>query len=196
MDFKKLVFIGVFCLSLSGLNAQNLDIELLQKLNIENPEDDKFWMGVTNSIKWVPAAYVGGNLGYGLIAKDKDALRYSLESSLSMGFSMAISGGLKHLVKRPRPTATYPELIHSYAPPSNLSFPSSHSALAFSMSTTAAYQTGGKWYFVTPIYSFPIGVGYSRMRLGRHYPSDVLVGMLIGIGSGILGHWVTGQIVR
>lgn len=193
---KCLILLILFGLGWIQVQAQNLDIELLQKINIENPEDDKFWMGVTNSIQWVPAAYVGGNLSYGLIANDKDALRYSLESTMGMGISIAISGGLKHLVKRPRPTATYPDLIQSYAQPSNLSFPSSHSALTFSLATTASYQTGGKWYFVTPVFTYPIGVGYSRMRLGRHYPSDVLVGMLIGVASGILGHWVTGQIVR
>lgn len=194
-----LLVLWVFVFSFSGLKlqAQNFDIELLQQFNVEQPDDDQFWLDVTNSIKWVPATYVGGNLIYGLAANDKDALRYSLEAGISMGIGMAITGGLKRIVNRPRPTTTYPDLINTYTPAATYnSFPSGHSTLTFAMATTASYQAGGKMYFTVPIFTYPIGVGYSRMRLGRHYPTDVLVGALIGVGSGLLGHWITNEIVR
>lgn len=181
----------------SGVKAQNFDLDLLKKLNVENPQDDKFWMGVTNSIKWVPAAYVGGNLIYGLVGNDKDALRYSLESGISIGIAVGLTTGVKELIHRPRPTETYPNIIHTYPPPGgNRSFPSGHTAFTMATATTASFQINGKWYWSVPVFTYPIGVGYSRMRLGRHYPTDVLVGALIGIGSGILGHWITGQIVH
>lgn len=179
----------------TAVSAQNFDIDLLRKVNIENPAEDHFWMDVSNSIKWTPAVYVGGNLTYGLIENDKTALRYSLESSMSMGVSMLISSVLKKAVGRPRPSITYPE-INTYKEPNYQSFPSSHSALTFAITTTMAYHANGRAYISIPIFSWPIGVGYSRMRLGRHYPTDVLGGAIIGIGSGIFSHWLTGRIIK
>lgn len=152
-------------------------------------------MGVSNSIKWVPIAYPVGNLGYGLIINDKNALRYSLESSLSMGISTLLSSALKEAVGRPRPQISYPD-IHSYKEPNYKSFPSGHAALSFSLATTMAYHANGRTYISFPIFSWPIGVGYSRMRLGRHYPTDVLGGAIIGIGSGIFSHWLTDRIIK
>lgn len=192
-----LILFWLFVFAGSPVQAQNFDVDLLKKLNVENPQDDKFWMDFTNSIKWVPAAYVGGNLVYGLVGNNKEALRYSLESGISIGISVGITTGIKHLVQRPRPTEAYPDLIHTYPPPGgHRSFPSGHTSFAMATATTAAFQINGKWYWSAPVFTYPIGIGYSRMRLGRHYPTDVLVGALIGIGSGILGHWITGQIVN
>jgi len=179
----------------TAVSAQNFEIDLLRKVNVENPAEDHFWMGVSNSVKWAPAVYVGGNLTYGLIENDKNALSYSLESSMSMGVSILISSLLKKAVGRPRPSITYPE-INSYKEPNYQSFPSSHSAFAFAMTISMAYHSNGRAYVSIPIFSWPIGVGYSRMRLGRHYPTDVLGGAIIGIGSGIFSHWLTGRIIK
>lgn len=189
-----LAFLILFQLNAS-VSGQNFDIDLLRKFNVENPAEDHFWMGVSNSVKWAPVVYIGGNLGYGLIANDKNSLRYSLESSMSIGISTLINTALKEVTGRPRPQITYPD-IHSYKEPNNKSFPSGHTALSFSMATTMAHQANGRTYFSVPIFSWPIGVGYSRMRLGRHYPTDVLGGAIIGIGSGIFSHWLTGKIIH
>jgi membrane-associated phospholipid phosphatase len=43
-----------------------------------------------------------------------------------------------------------------------------------------------KWYVVVPSFVWASSVGYSRMHLGVHYPSDVLVGALVGSGSAVL----------
>jgi len=48
-----------------------------------------------------------------------------------------------------------------------------------------------KWYIVVPAYLWAGSVAYSRMYLGKHYTSDVTGGMIIGIGSGYLSHWLT-----
>ena len=52
--------------------------------------------------------------------------------------------------------------------------------------STAVSLSYKKWYVTVPAYAYASLVGYSRMRLGMHYGSDVLGGMIIGIGSGLL----------
>jgi membrane-associated phospholipid phosphatase len=68
------------------------------------------------------------------------------------------------------------------------SFPSGHTS-GFSTATSLALDYK-KWYIVVPAYLWAGSVGYSRMYLGKHYPSDVLGGAIIGIGSGYLCHWL------
>ncbi len=43
-----------------------------------------------------------------------------------------------------------------------------------------------KWYIIAPSFAWASAVGYSRMALGVHYPSDVLAGAIIGSGSAYL----------
>ena len=45
-----------------------------------------------------------------------------------------------------------------------------------------------KWYIIAPSFAWASAVGYSRMHLGVHYPSDVAVGAIIGSGSAYLSY--------
>ncbi len=64
-------------------------------------------------------------------------------------------------------------------------FPSGHTSLAFAIATSLSLKYP-KWYVIAPSYVWACSVGYSRMNLGVHYPSDVLAGAVLGAGSAFL----------
>ena len=82
--------------------------------------------------------------------------------------------GIKQTVRRKRP------LEDELGDPS---FPSGHTSIAFSMATILGHQYP-KWRI--PLYVGAGLVGLSRIYLGRHYASDVLIGTAVGAISGTL----------
>ena len=57
------------------------------------------------------------------------------------------------------------------------SFISGHASNSMALATTLAYLVPPLRLFV---YILPFSVGYSRVYLGKHYPSDVFVGWIMG----------------
>jgi membrane-associated phospholipid phosphatase len=105
-------------------------------------------------------------------------------------FGLSVSGAmlLNVLVKaafaRPRPA-----LWLSLKPAYYYSFPSGHAMGAAAVATALAFllwQHRGHWLAWTLGPLFALAVGWSRMYLGVHYPSDVLAGWTGAVG------WVAG----
>ena len=170
----------------------DFDINLLDKLN-PNPPSSIIEKQISNSAFWLPPAIVVGELSYGLIKNDKAYKRYALETTMSVAFGQGISYGFKYLLKRPRPYMSYPERIHPINYSMEPSFPSGHTTLAFSTATSLAL-TRKQWTVTLPISLWAGAVGHSRMYLGRHFPTDVLGGIVAGIAGGLLSHYITGRI--
>ena len=118
----------------------------------------------------------------------------------AIGLMVVINNlALKSLFDRPRPfliesywwveAYSYPGLI-SY--PSGLSFPSGHSASAFA--GAVAFLLGArKWSSSKITQSIAIAsvglaglIAFSRLYLGVHYLSDIIVGSLVGVGCAFL----------
>lgn len=88
---------------------------------------------------------------------------------------------LKILTRRPRPCESWQDISCLVQPPDRYSFPSGHTMMAFSMyGTFATLLPGSGWFF------FPSAllIGLSRVFVGAHYPSDVVIGGLLGAGIG------------
>ncbi len=95
-----------------------------------------------------------------------------------------ITSAMKLSIKRDRPFKTYPE-IEKESSAGSYSFPSGHTTSAF-VTATSLSLAFPKWYVIVPSYAWAGAVGYSRMHLGVHYPSDVAAGAIIGAGSAFL----------
>ncbi|MCU0293360.1 MAG: phosphatase PAP2 family protein [Thermoanaerobaculaceae bacterium] len=99
--------------------------------------------------------------------------------------SAVLVQGLKYSTARTRP---FVRDLPDGTPPSgdhNLSFPSGHTAFAFSLATAAGTVATLRGYRVAPyVWGFGMAVaaftGYLRLAADEHYASDVLVGAVVG----------------
>ena len=86
---------------------------------------------------------------------------------------------IKNLVARPRPFDLLPDLQVLIKKPTDFSFPSGHTASSFAAAGAIFYAGYKKWGTVALILAGAIG--FSRLYLGVHYPSDVIWGALVGV---------------
>ena len=86
---------------------------------------------------------------------------------------------LKHLFRRQRPYELS-SAITQYSDGGNFSFPSGHTTMAAAMAA-GVYFLFPEWRYRPLVLAWSILVGFSRVYLGVHYPSDVLGAMMIAI---------------
>jgi undecaprenyl-diphosphatase len=88
---------------------------------------------------------------------------------------------VKRTVGRGRP-AIAGEVSAAVREPDRFSFPSGHATASLAVALPYA-MTFPLW--AGPLLLLALLVGFSRIRLGVHYPSDVLVGQLIALATAI-----------
>ena len=172
----------IICVLPIRVISQQADIQLLRYLNSNhNASADPIFKTVTNSVFPIAFAVPAVVTSLHLIKKDSANKQRAIIIGGTLIISSAVTGILKDSIQRERPFVTYPDIKH-ITPEDSYSFPSGHTSTAFALATsvTIAYP---KWYVAAPAYLWASSAAYSRMRLGVHYPSDVLAGALIGSGS-------------
>lgn len=166
---------------------------MLRSINVDrNQNFDSFFKVVTDSYSPIGLLAPATVFAVGIITNDSVMKRKGLMIGGSLFISTAIMTTMKYSIRKNRPFVTYPDidrLVSAGSP----SFPSGHSSVAFSTAASLSIAFP-KWYVIAPSFIWAGAVGYSRMHLGVHYPSDVLVGALIGAGSAWLSNFLTKKI--
>lgn len=113
----------------------------------------------------------------------------------TMLFSYGIKEWIKLLVNRPRPYMYFENYPHEKISENdwNCSFPSGHSTLSFAAAAFTSYVfcqsfPTSKYRFLVTGVSFGLAISTAILRMcsGNHFFTDVLVGALIGTGTGLL----------
>ena len=116
------------------------------------------------------------------------SLRPALYMAAAEAGTVAVVFALKRTIRRPRPYRTMPRITDRRGPNESedaFSFPSGHSAVAFSVATSIALSDRR---LAVPAVAWAAAVGVSRMWHGVHYASDVLVGAAVGAGMATVAH--------
>lgn len=188
---KRIVFISLILLGVfTGGQAQNRDINTLHKIN---SWDGRFVRNYSKAFsRSAPYFSIGVPVAmsvYAALDKDKELLKDAVYIGTSVIEAFVITYGMKYTFNRERPYDRHPDRIHAYSYEDSPSFPSAHTATAFSLATSLSIRYP-KWYVIAPSAFWACSVGFSRMNEGVHYPSDVIGGAVIGAGCAVANLYV------
>jgi membrane-associated phospholipid phosphatase len=179
---KQLSIVFLFILMHFSVFAQNTDIEMLRKINLGRDRNlDNTFVFISNSVTPISVLVPISIFFEGYSSRDSVLKNKGLFIGTTLCVSAAATVALKYGVNRKRPFVTYPD-IQKVADAGSYSFPSGHTSDVFATATSLSLAFP-KWYVITPSFLWACSVGYSRMDLGVHYPSDVLAGAIVGAGS-------------
>lgn len=125
----------------------------------------------------------------------KKTRKVGIMSALALIGSLIINNEIiKNLVRRPRPFVTFTDLQIIIPTPSQFSFPSGHTSSSFA-AAAVFYRHLPKKLGVPSVILAGL-IGFSRLYIGVHYPTDVIAGALVGIGLSYLAEFLVNFIVK
>lgn len=172
---------------------------LLLSTMLDNPVHEEFqeWRNpTTNSVARVGNTFGAGQYVFPVLvagwvagtALGSDGVRiasgHALVAAATGGLAVT---ALKYTVGRMRPSSGYDADHFDAFNINDSSFPSGHTALAFSVASSLSRDIHGRWDDVA-LYSAASLTGLARMNDNRHWLSDVVGGAVIGIFA---GKWAT-----
>lgn len=138
-----------------------------------------------------------GNGGLLFIAAAMILLLFRATRRAGASAGIAMAAGLlitnltiKPLVARPRPWVVMEGLQTLVTSGDMNSFPSGHTTAAFAFGVALCAVLPQKWAKAAALIAAAL-MGFSRLYVGVHFPTDVLVGAVIGTVCGLFGAWVT-----
>lgn len=167
--------------TLITIGALLIDTELNTDLqsNANKLFGEDFHTSVDNFLPIVPVAqiYLGKSLGF---KPKNDFKQQTINIIVANAINATVITTLKYNVKEERPDQS-----------DDLSFPSSHTAIAFTNASLLFYEykDSNLWY-ASSGFLFATATGILRIANNKHYTSDVLAGTGIGLASGlIVSYW-------
>ena len=181
--------IGLSLAGTSGGSAPGLDERLARGLRGDAGGRDGAVLRGISQLGDTETAFVlvGGAF---LLSRAGGNERFSRSSGLAAEALLSAGAwnvALKRLARRSRPVAGGSGDFFSDRLPdgqSSGSFPSGHAMGTFAVATVLAGEYGDRRWVPWVAYSTAGLVGGSRVALGKHFPSDVLIGALLGHSIG------------
>lgn len=181
------IALSVMC---QTLVAQNWDARALQRVNGWDTQfANKYNEVMSHSIYAVGTAVPVAIGLASLIKRDRELMADAIYIGTTMAEAAVLTFSAKEIVGRERPFDRWPGMIVQREQVGSYSFPSGHTAMAFSLATSLSLRYP-KWYVIVPSALWATSVGISRMQRGVHYPSDVISGALIGVGVAFVNVYV------
>ncbi|MGO1068298.1 phosphatase PAP2 family protein [Lysobacter sp. CA199] len=114
------------------------------------------------------------DIGLVIVLSVRRRFREASFAAIALGGSALLNIAAKQFFARERPS-----LWESIAPEHNFSFPSGHAMGSMTLAVTLillSWPTRWRWPVIALMAAFVPLVGFSRLYLGVHYPSDILAG--------------------
>ena len=124
----------------------------------------------------------------------KKTRKIGLAIGLALIFGLIIGNlTLKPLIARTRPFDIRPYIEPIVNKPTDFSFPSGHTLAAFE-TAAAIFMFNKKWGIASLV--FAALMGFSRLYLYLHYPSDVIAGAILGSAFGVIAALIIRRIYK
>lgn len=171
---------------------QSADLSILEWIqeNLVSPFCNGFFTFITHlgdgGILWILLAVLL------LFFKKTRKTGFMIGAALILGLIFG-NGILKNLFQRVRPYDLENALIQTplIEKPSDWSFPSGHTLASFEAAAVLMIRDKR---FGIPVLILAALIAFSRLYLYVHFPSDVLIGALLGVLFGFLGVWIVNAI--
>lgn len=164
--------------------CHDYDITILSSINQNRIAAlDELFIGITDTVSYINISILLFLFIRSYLTKDKMMYTKGWIVLLSYSSAALISTLIKHILSRQRPFITHP-FIEKLSTGGSPSFPSGHTTEVFAMATVISLCYP-RWYIIVPLYTWAFAVGYSRLCLGVHYPSDVAAGIVVGITTSV-----------
>lgn len=167
---------------------QKWDRDLLIFLNNLGIEEyDGFWLFVTRIESWVWLFVIF----YALIFYSFQGRKVYVALFASL-MSFVIAFSLTYLTKvwvgriRPNNVEEFDSLLRVLQHPNSFSFFSGHASSSFALTTFLVLILRHRFKWIYIIYLWPLLFVMSRIYVGVHYPSDILVGSVVGFTTAFL----------
>lgn len=171
----------------SSCFSQGSDLNLYNDIHAHrNSSLDGVMNGISQTTYPISLAVPLGQFIYSFAKHDEKSIENAAQSAGGLLIAATITYGIKYTVRRDRPYITHPQYT-PYEYDTSPSMPSGHTSFAFATATGLSLEYK-KWYVVVPSFLYAGAVGYSRIHLGAHYPSDVLAAAVVGAGSSYASH--------
>lgn len=168
---------------------KGIDYQLFHFINqgLKNPFLDRWMPIITNMDSWMWLLVLGG-IALFIFGGNKGRLVCILTIVALLIADNLVSYILKPFFGRVRPLIPL-ELAHTVSP----SFPSNHATNVFTLAMVLS------WYYkkLSPIwFTGALIVGFSRVYIGVHYPSDIVGGAFVGIVCAFFVIWIGNRLYR